>query len=121
MVTWNRKIKGDNDVLFFGDASLIQDESDKMRISRTHNNSLVIKNARIEDSGTYVCQLNVAAIENNPNNVTYTVRVSNNQQTLKISPGKSVTVNEREDIMLSCNIVSKEDPVSLIWTHGVSF
>ncbi|XP_051174237.1 neural cell adhesion molecule 1-A-like isoform X2 [Leptopilina boulardi] len=118
VVTWNRKIKGDNDVLFFGDASLIQDESDKMRISRTHNNSLVIKNARIEDSGTYVCQLNVAAIENNPNNVTYTVRVSNNQQTLKISPGKSVTVNEREDIMLSCNIVSKEDPVSLIWTHG---
>ncbi|XP_043483804.1 neural cell adhesion molecule 1-A-like [Leptopilina heterotoma] len=120
VVTWKRKIKSANepDVLFFGDSSLINDESDKIRISRTHNNSLVIKNALLEDTGTYVCDLNVAANGNQPNNVTYTVRVSKNEQTLKISPGKSVVVNEQEDIKLSCSTVSKEDPVSLIWSHG---
>lgn len=115
------KSSNEPEVLFFGDSSLIVEESDKMRISRTHNNSLVIKNALLQDTGTYVCDLNVAGNGNQPNNVTYTVRVSKNEQTLKISPGKSVVVNEHEDIKLSCSTVSKEDPVSLIWSHGVGF
>lgn len=123
VITWKRKIKSANDdeVIFFGDSSLINDESERKRISRTHNNSLVIKNARIEDTGIYVCDLNVAGNGNYPTNVTYIVTVSENEQTLKIFPDKSVIINEKEDLKLSCSTVSGEDPVSLIWSHGVSF
>lgn len=108
ILSWRKN----DDYLFLGESNLLQ-APESSRINRTSNNSLVIQNARVTDSGSYICQL----MANDKPHVNYTIVVSDRPQTLIISPGKSVVVNEKEDLVLSCG-TSGPQPISLIWTHG---
>ena len=94
------------------------DNPDPSRITRTENNSLVIKNAILADTATYVCEVQFS--DNNRPEVRYKVLVSDGPQILKMSPSSTVVLKENDSITLGCSISFGEHPASFVWSHGVS-